>query len=537
MEPFRTALGEEAALRAATQSNTMSPEEVDPRSLTMSSGNKQSKVFACIKTCSIFLCMPVLLFLDCFLFVMGEYVCRCCNRCFVATKRQASLFLNGKNPWVCSVRITAVNIVVLCSTWYMFSDQARLAFFHSQVDNNLAVINLVVWCILICELLFEIFIRPDGYSELIISDKAYAPTTVRFINAFHLLVESISLLCFIPEFYCLISQELACDNKLNFSFFNAALTGVIGPTSLDFFYGKAYFALIRFRVFGLVRHWKKMWINNTFINMRWKAAHGFFSGSSHKTMSLQKQKQKRKAIADTAAEEAKKKEAVLTNASNIGTALMATNSYRVLIMVCAIVGIFPVLVAFFADPTINRIATEMTEQLQATNVRATNNLNETCYYLGDSIQSWVIGLTPSNNRQLVSADTNVFLLKLEITPNYCNDVFFPYGRNDESLEVLGFICARLAARKNSRTHSRTPVEEEEAFFDDHCPIWSKTANATGVAEIANVTGLRAGSVTMISSQDIIQPYTRFVDGTAIVENATSFSVVATFNETYAVESA
>lgn len=427
----------------------------------------------------------------------------------------------------------------------MFSDQVRLAFFEAKADRALAVVNLVVWCILMVELLFEVFIRPDGYQDLIISDKAYAPTTVRYINAFHLVIESISLLCFIPEFYCLFS-DYACDDRLNFSFFNAALMGVTGPSGLDFFFGKAFFALIRFRVFGLVRHWKKMWINNTFINMRWKAAHGFFSGSSQKqVMSLKSKHGPHKAKTEQS-EDAKKKESVLTNASNIGTALMVTNSYRVLLMLCAIVGIFPALASFSAKTTINMIATEMTQQLQATNLLVKDNSNSSCQFLADSIISWVAGLTPSEGRDLLSADTDVFLLSLEMTPNHCLDWF--NGQVNTSVDgpthILFDVCAFLnnseAVQQEVSASLRDEEmdEETEAFLYRHCETWKMTGNKTKEEEIANATDIRTGSITVVESDSRSQKFTVYdKNGNFQSEIEEIFQVIAVFNESYAIENA
>jgi hypothetical protein len=424
----------------------------------------------------------------------------------------------------------------------MFSDQARLAFFPANADDALAYVNLVVWCILATELLFEVFIRPDGYADLIISDKAYAPTTVRFINAFHLVVESASLLCFIPEFYCLFTSA-QCDERLDFSFFNAALLGVTGPTRVDFFYGKAYFALIRFRVFGLVRHWKKMWINNTFINMRWKAAHGFFSGSS-KQVKAEKNKQGivKKQNSEALSDDSKKRESVLTNASNIGTALMVTNSYRVLIMLCAIVGLFPVLASVYSKTTINRISTQMTEQLQATNLLVTDNSNTSCIFLTQSIVSWVSGLTPSESRALFSTNNNVYLLSLKMSPGHC-DAWLDGGLRNHTAEgggnVLSHICRHVAADALNDVMLLDDLDRETlAFIKKHCETWTWTGNLTDEEEIAEYSDIRPGAVSVVQSSTIYQPYTVYntTTGTPMSLEEQEYRVTAVFNETYAIES-
>jgi hypothetical protein len=183
----------------------------------------------------------------------------------------------------------------------------------------------MIWLCLVLELLFEVFIRPDGYRTLLLSDKAFSPSTIRYINSFHLLIEFFSLITFIPEFICLWTNKYSCGDRLPFSFVNAVYVSVLGPSRLDAFYGRAILALTRLRVFGLVRHWKNMWIANSLSSGRWKFSRACLSGfvpsrvapiSSHNAKS------------DTVATE--QIGTSLTNASNIGTALMVTNSHRAL---------------------------------------------------------------------------------------------------------------------------------------------------------------------------------------------------------------
>jgi hypothetical protein len=68
-------------------------------------------------------------------------------------------------------------------------------------------------------------------------------------------------------------------------------------------------------VFGLVRHWKNMWIHNTFITMTPTGLKAMVGKQNH-----------------THVIEAEEKDMGLTNAANIGTALMVINSHRALII-------------------------------------------------------------------------------------------------------------------------------------------------------------------------------------------------------------
>jgi hypothetical protein len=180
------------------------------------------------------------------------------------------------------------------------------------------------------ELACEVFIRPEGYHSLILSEKAFAPSTVRYINAFHLFFEFVSLMLFVPEFLCLFTSRYACGDRPFFSYFNAAFVMILGPTLKNVFFGRFYFALIRLRVFGVVRHWKNMWINNTFVNMKWNShPKGIFSGVFPPPRVTPVQGGRKHL--DKAGDE-KFREGALTNASNIGTALTVINSHRALMI-------------------------------------------------------------------------------------------------------------------------------------------------------------------------------------------------------------
>jgi hypothetical protein len=181
-----------------------------------------------------------------------------------------------------------------------------------------------VWLILVIELFLEVFIRPEGYQMLTKSEKAYAPSTARFINCFHLCGEIISLAFFTPQFVCLFG-DYQCSDRPKFSYFNAAFMAALGPKRINVFYGRLYIAIIRLRVFGLVRHWRNMWIKNTFVTMR---------ASSIVSLFMPEKAPKAVKVGEsTEATDRKGKDTNgLTNVSNIGTALMVINSHRALIL-------------------------------------------------------------------------------------------------------------------------------------------------------------------------------------------------------------
>lgn len=268
MEPLRTPRGELAALKAATEasgeaynglshlSNSILPsDEVvkhDSSDQVNVGVSKRSRWRSFRKTCYTIVMWPFYWIWNVFRYTWDFLLQGMLLSCFHMMRRNARLFLNGKEPYVCQMRLTIINLVVVCSTWLMFVDQVRLGFMPPTADRPVAIVNLCVWVVLSLELIFEVFIRPDGFNRLIISEKAFSPTTVLYINSFHFIVESLSLLVFIPEFYCILSNE-NCSQRYRFSFYNAALLKVIGPTRLDVAYGYGYLALVRLRVLGLVR--------------------------------------------------------------------------------------------------------------------------------------------------------------------------------------------------------------------------------------------------------------------------------------------
>ena len=117
------------------------------------------------------------------------------------------------------------------------------------------------------ELLFEVIIRPQGYSELIQSDRAFAPSTARYINRFHLIFEGIALITYIPNFVCLAAEDM-CWRESRFSRVLASMDAIMGKTHAQSAMGRFFLGLTVLRLFGLIRHWKQMFINNTFHSVK-----------------------------------------------------------------------------------------------------------------------------------------------------------------------------------------------------------------------------------------------------------------------------
>jgi hypothetical protein len=532
MEPLRSNRGEMAALRAATESSARQQRG----SLFLEGGGGLSeqesiqtleipgKFSQCLQNACYVLLLPFLWVSDGLRSIWLSCLAHLLSPCFSFYRRQATLFLFGREPYICRMRWTMVNFVVVCSTWFMFSDQLRLAFFPPSADRTLAITNLAVWIVLVLELMFQVFIRPEGYSALIVSDKAYSPTTVRYISTFQVFIETLSLAIFIPEFLCLFRNE-SCSERYPFSFYNAAMMSVLGPTRADVFCGHAYIALIRLRVFSLVRHWKDTWITNTFINMKWKSKQSGFlsnivppsirrSGSFHDRVPSAEVKKKAPPSADKAQE---KKDASLTNASNIGTALMSTNSYRALIIVWVIVGLFPVVLSF-TSPLINETDENMTFQLQATNLIASDTSLETCQFFIESVYAWLVAVS---SRFYVGED-NPHLLTLDIQPYRC--------LIDGSNTTTVLLC------ENIMNLFGDMLPESAAGM---CKVWLDSAahGFTSTEEFAVASGIRVGSIVEFRKADIgfLAPVDQ--NGTIGDIYKMTFSVDAMFDQTFSIETA
>ena len=114
------------------------------------------------------------------------------------------------------------------------------------------------------ELLFETLIRPPDYRALLFSEKAYAPSTARYIRNFHLFFEFVALAFFAPEFRC-FSPNFRYGEAFPFSLLSASLKVMLSPGQTEKLWGNLFFFVQRLRIFALVRHWKKMWINHMFV--------------------------------------------------------------------------------------------------------------------------------------------------------------------------------------------------------------------------------------------------------------------------------
>ena len=523
MEPLLTKRGEEAARKAASEfaigaqlaDNDLGLEE-DLENQADSQAGLNDKTLRVVENVCVVLLLPFFWIYDCFVFVIGARLFRWAEAMYISLRHQAHLFLNGMKPYECSARITTVNLVVLCSTWYMFIDQIRLAFFPMEADDTLAVLNFVIWTVLSLELIFEVFIRPDGYHSLIRSDKAFAPTTVRYISGLHLVVEFMSLAFFVPEFLCLFTKSgTTCSGRPVFSFLNATLLAVTGSTRIEALAGRAFYACLRLRVFGLVRHWRNMWVHTNFLKRRTKYLE--MSVESRKSARLSLDTTGKVTFGEEPAEtirfsriknkmQQKQRDAALINASNIGTALMVTNSYRALTILCTIMGLFPMITLIYHQGVSDSVATDMVGQLQGTNLLVETESPQNCQFLVDSVESWIDSFGKQQASTLITSPTENFVIGLVLQPSRCVDYF----------EDMGF--KQVECKSIQEEYNLDPKLSEE-----WCILGSlDSAHNDELKTQAQNLRLRIGNIQTKTSQ-------------IITDQGATYTVAAHFNRTRCVE--
>ena len=242
-EPITSDKGLEAALNAAKQNSKEKAKQNANRSRSQNAAARKSRFENFIET-----------------FVVTPF-----SKFQVAARHQITLFLLGLSPYSLEIRCTGVNLLVCCSFLFMFLDQIRVAFVPPEMDRPIVILNTIIWVVLVLELMFEVLIRPEGYSILMKSEKKYNPTTARFLNNFHLVSESLALLFFIPEMRCIFLPGNKCSEALPGTVLEATLKKYYGPTKTDVFESLLIFGILRLRIFGLVRHFKQMWLTKNIV--------------------------------------------------------------------------------------------------------------------------------------------------------------------------------------------------------------------------------------------------------------------------------
>ena len=150
MEPIRAGSSGEAAAQHAANLTFLSYDHLDNSDkLAQVLGydvppQKKTKIETALKSIWRYFCSRVLKCWDTLDRTIVTLLMRCCRWIHKNMKAQANLFLNGLKPYRCSYRLTGINILVACSTWYLFMDQIRLAFLPPEADFAVSVISWYV---------------------------------------------------------------------------------------------------------------------------------------------------------------------------------------------------------------------------------------------------------------------------------------------------------------------------------------------------------------------------------------------------------
>ncbi|GAX12010.1 hypothetical protein FisN_8Lh104 [Fistulifera solaris] len=354
-----------------------------------------------------------------------------------STKRLVESIVHGKDGYELRFRCTAINFLVLCSLIYLFVDVVALAFLSTETDFAVSAVAAFVWLVLLLELLFECMIRPSNYFSLLRTDKAYAPLTARNINRFHLGLELIALLIFVPSMLCIMTDY--CEDNIWFNGVEAALSAVKSENAWRAAIGRFNMNLTFLRCFGPVRHWKQMWIAHTLEgkdssqnNFTRKLFlmdhdHGKRVKKRFSKAKANKEDDETEITVDQDVElksQSKENDQQLKNAATIGTALTVLNSHRALFILLAVVAILPSITTLWKQ---NPLGTKSLDLLMAYNIAA--NSTDDCEFLQHAVSSWLSSVAivsdsyvKTGNYKLVE---DVYVLWAEMRPVRCD-----WQRND-----------------------------------------------------------------------------------------------------------
>ncbi len=543
MQPITSQEALQAAQLAALMSRAIVEEDEELGDIV--EPTRKMTAVSCITTClCITCCLPLFCVNQCLGFVREL-------DCFKTLLRHIKMFLDGREPYRLVFRITPIKVIAMCSIWYLFIDQIQLAFLPPSVDEWLAWANFAVWLILVMEIVIGVFVRPEGWNSLVRSDKAYTPETARHISNVHLIVESISLLFFVPVFYCIFSDDTTCSERIPFSFLDASLAAVVGPSLARALYGRFFYGIVRLRVFALVRHWRTLWLNNTFLNYnklknrRERRRRAFLYGTdgmSTSTLDIDEEfdevgppsdhiipygqsgyyksnsTNKKSLIIEE--QSGKEREEARVKASNIGTALMTLNARRALFLFCFLTACFPMLFLFNMNNVVNPADEEMVEYLQAINIQVPQNSSSSdCDYLFDSVEAWSKAMiqfnpipsvqTQERNNVRQSGEASVQLISLSIRPARCYENF-----NNTNIGNLKFDVG------------------------ENCPLWSwSNEEYLGDCIYGTISNLTEGSDSLVDVATTLSVRVGSMRTSQYPPDASNsrFSVSATVNHTDAIE--
>ncbi|GKY91659.1 hypothetical protein MPSEU_000137800 [Mayamaea pseudoterrestris] len=317
---------------------------------------------------------------------------------FVDTRKSAKTVathvLTGERGYGCRIKLTCINLLVFCSFIYLMIEPFTYAFLPPSKDRASAVLELVVWCVLVVELFFEYLTRPWDYNQAVKSERAFQPSIARHVDSFHLFCESLALILFIPEMPCILRDRCDAPGSVAFSMQHAAMLAVTGSTRVKMTQGRFVIGLMFLRMFALIRHWKQMWIRSMFDEdldgqgttlLQTIFVGGPESGTAARSWFrksptlLEDETDKDAPTGPTSAHDRQ-----LKKAANIGTSLVAVNTHRSLALLMLMVAVYPVIYTLGSS---NQSSDKLVKLLAQNNLLS--NSTDECDYLRNAVFSWV----------------------------------------------------------------------------------------------------------------------------------------------------
>eukprot|EP00934_Nitzschia_sp_Nitz4_P008652 Nitzschia sp. Nitz4//scaffold11_size288233//230845//235511//NITZ4_000808-RA/size288233-snap-gene-0.61-mRNA-1//-1//CDS//3329534176//8642//frame0 len=421
-------------------------------------------------------------------------------------KYVVSQFVYGEAPFACQLQFTGINFLVLCSFAFVFLETFSLAFLPADYDRSVAKVGVFIWGILVLELLFEILIRPTSYFDLIRSDRAYAPSTARHINTFHIFFETLALLTYVPEFACITGEsDDVCDRDQTFSRVQASIDSVLGDSRAHRARAKFFLGLTALRLFGLVRHWKWMFLNSTFKRVKREGLEKLLIpldkvlGDSFMKVGANNLQRDKKNDDDlesmiqiddvvskptTSSEEDQR----LRNAATVGTALMVVNSQRTLVLLTGIVLVLPLLQCVARS---NPVAKNLVHLLQAHNLAAPSDSLEDCAYLESAVKSWVRMAAAPQPNVMFSHSNATFVLLAQLLPSRCD-----FQRSDGVITACSGSDTDIAPEAACDLWADRPggwYNETPDYFDDFVDLYAHSQNLRPEAIVTKGVSTMLGS--------------------------------------------
>jgi len=206
----------------------------------------------------------------------------------------------------------------------------------------------------------------------------------------------------------------------------------------------------------------------------------------------------------------------LTNASNIGTALLTTNTERGLFLVFFIGLSSLIRVACMEYGGTNHQLVSSVKWLQANNLAADNTRNETCDFFRDTVLQWV-----ASNIYDGGSDV-MHLLHLEIEPVRCD-----FQKGPDGSQSNGVMGAALCGSSEALSRCDTLFSKRDC--DHLCKVWLASDEQERQYYYETLFGIRP-SVTFSTTDGSYGTYSS-LEGEIVNDY---FSVSAEYNETKAV---